>query len=187
VIFVTVGTDEFPFDRLIREVDALKGKGIPREDVFIQTGFARHHPEHCRSAAFLTFQEMEEMMGSARIVIAHAGPGSIMPAIHAGKIPLVVPRRKRFGEVVDDHQVFFARRLAAEGRIILVEAVEDLGAAIASFESRTGELKSRANRDRIQPESNVSRFARALDEICREVLRKGRKGRPDRMSKNERP
>ncbi len=187
MIFVTVGTDEFPFDRLIREVDALQARGALGEDVFIQTGSARRPPEHCRFAAFLPYQEMEARMGSARIVITHGGPGSIMPAIHAGKIPLVVPRRKRFGEVVDDHQVLFARRLAAEGRIILVEDVEGLGAAIATFESRAGELKSRANRDRIQPESNVSRFARALDEICRTLLRKGRKRRPDLRSGDERP
>ena len=79
MIFVTVGTDEHPFDRLIREVDSLRGRGVIREEVFIQIGFARYHPEHCPFAEVLTFKEMEEKMRDARIVITTAAPARSCP------------------------------------------------------------------------------------------------------------
>lgn len=176
MIFVTVGTDEYPFDRLIREVDFLKGRGIIREEVFIQIGFARYHPAHCPFAEILAFQEMEKKMREARIVVTHGGPGSIMPLLYSGKIPVVVPRLKRYGEVVDDHQVSFTRKLENEGRIILVEAIEDLGATIEEYETRARELTSRIKKDRISPDLNLSRFVRAVEEICLELVEK-RKGR----------
>jgi len=172
VIFVTVGTDEHPFDRLIREVDSLKGRGVIREEVFLQIGFALYHPAHCPFAELLTYKEMEEKMRDARIVITHGGPGSIMPVLYSGKVPLVIPRQKRYGEHVDDHQVRFARKLEKEGRIILVEAVEDLGARIEEYETRAPELTSRIKKDRISPEENVSRFVRALEEICQDIFQK---------------
>jgi len=176
VIFVTVGTDEHPFDRLVREVDSLKERGAIREDVFIQVGFARYHPAHCPYAEVLGFGEMQEKTKEARIVITHGGPGSIMPVLYSGKVPVVVPRLKRYGEVVDDHQVSFARKLEKEGRIILVEAVEELGATIEEYEARSQELTSRIKRDRISPDVNLSHFVRALEEICLELVQKG-KGR----------
>lgn len=176
MIFVTVGTDEYPFERLIRGIDALKGQGVIREEVFIQVGFARYRPAHCPFAGILTYAEMEEKMRGARIVITHGGPGSIMPLLYSGRVPVVVPRRKRFGEAVDDHQMSFARKLEKEGRIILVEAVEDLGAGIEAYEARARELTSRLKRDRMGPEENLSRFVRALEEICLDLLQR-KKGR----------
>jgi len=172
MIFVTVGTDEHPFDRLIREVDSLKERGIIREEVFVQIGFARTHPAHCPFAEVLTYQEMENRMRDARIVITHGGPGSIMPVLYSGKVPIVVPRRKRYGEVVDDHQVSFARKLEKEGRIILVEAIKDLGAVIEEYDTRARELTSRIKKDRISPEENLSRFIQALEDICLDVVQK---------------
>jgi UDP-N-acetylglucosamine transferase subunit ALG13 len=181
VIFVTVGTDEHPFDRLIREVDSLKERGVIREEVFIQIGFAHYHPAHCPFAEILTYKEMEEKMRDARIIITHGGPGSIMPVLYSGKVPVVVPRRKRYGEVVDEHQVSFARKLEKEGRIILVEAIEDLGAKVEEYETRAQELTSRIKKDRISPEENLSRFVRALEEICLDVIQK----RKSRRSKSD--
>jgi len=172
VIFVTVGTDEHPFDRLIREVDSLKERGIIREEVFIQIGFARYRPAHCPFAEVLGFGEMREKTKEARIVVTHGGPGSIMPVLYSGRVPVVVPRRKRYGEVVDDHQVSFARKLEKEGRIILVEAIEDLGAAIEAYETRARELTSRIKRDRISAEENLSRFVQALEAILLDVVQK---------------
>ena len=181
MIFVTVGTDEHPFDRLIREVDSLQERRIIREDIFMQIGFARYHPVHCPFADVLGYKEMQEKMKEARIVITHGGPGSIMPVLYSGKVPVVIPRLKRYGEVVDDHQVSFARKLEKEGRIILVEAVEDLGAAVEEYETRTRELTSRIKKDRISPEENLSRFVRRLEEILLDLSqkRKSRKSESD--------
>ena len=80
MIFVTVGTHEQQFDRLIRAIDELKVQGLIDEDVVIQTGFSNYEPAHCRWHKLLPFEEMNRLVQQARIVVTHGGPSSfIMP------------------------------------------------------------------------------------------------------------
>ena len=75
---------------------------------------------------------MVETMRSARVVVTHAGVGSVMVALSTGKRPVVVPRRKRLGEAVDDHQLQLGRRFARAGLVTLVEMETALADALAS-------------------------------------------------------
>ena len=141
MIFVTVGTHEQPFDRLIRAVDALVANGEVEEKVFIQTGYCGYVPEHCSWRRFIPAPEMHSHMEAANVVITHGGPSSFIEAMAAGKVPVVVPRYERYGEHVNDHQETFVR-LVAERRcgIVPVYDVADLGLAIdeARRQSRFG-------------------------------------------------
>ena len=127
MIFVTVGTNEARFDRLLRTVAELETD----EPVVIQHGhstpIARPNSE---IVDFLPFETMVETVRSARVVVTHAGVGSVMVALANGKRPVVMPRRKSFGEAVDDHQLQLGRRFAHAGLVTLVEAEETLGDAL---------------------------------------------------------
>ena len=81
---------------------------------------------------FMTYQEVCDHVRAARVVVTHAGVGSVGVALNHGKLPIVVPRLRRFGEAVDDHQLLFARQLADMGLAQLVEDPADLPAAIAA-------------------------------------------------------
>jgi len=140
MILVTVGTHEQPFDRLVEEVDRLKGAGQIEDDVFIQTGYSAHRPRFCEHKEFISFHEMMERTESSRLVITHGGPGSIMPVIYLGKIPIAVPRQKRFGEHVDNHQVSFCRKIAEKGKIIAVYEIEELGRKIRYYDDLAAPL-----------------------------------------------
>ena len=59
MIFVTVGTHEQPFNRLIKEVDRLVADGKIKEKVVIQTGFSTYNPEHCEWHKMMSFNEMQ--------------------------------------------------------------------------------------------------------------------------------
>lgn len=107
MIFVTVGTHEQPFDRLVAYIDQLKETGVLTEDVVIQTGFSTYEPKHCRWQKLFPYKEMVELVEQARIVITHGGPSSFIMPLQIGKIPVVVPRQKRFEEHVNDHQLVF--------------------------------------------------------------------------------
>jgi UDP-N-acetylglucosamine transferase subunit ALG13 len=131
VIFVTVGTHEQPFDRLLREVDRLVAAGELGQPVFCQRGYGEYAPA-TPGAPMLPFAEMEERIAAAVAVVAHGGPGTILPVLAAGKPLVLVPRQRRFGEHVDDHQVAFCRRIGRERGIPVVEAIEDLGSALAA-------------------------------------------------------
>jgi len=124
VIFVTVGTNEAGFDRLLRAVER-----IPQDDLVVQCGHGAHRPRNAHCVDFLSFGELVEHVRKADAVITHAGVGSVMVALGNGKTPIVVPRLHRFGEAVDDHQLDFARRLASNGLVVLVEDAERLAEA----------------------------------------------------------
>lgn len=119
MIFATVGSTQIPFERFVRALEALPG-----DRLFAQHGPVAPPAGAARSRDFMQFPELVESMRRADAVVCHAGAGSILCAMRAGHVPVVVPRLKRFGETVDDHQVELADVLAAEGR---VTKVDDLG------------------------------------------------------------
>jgi UDP-N-acetylglucosamine transferase subunit ALG13 len=121
LLFVTVGTDHHPFDRLVRWLDAwLESGAKQRVRCLLQHG-ASVPSSVARSCDFLGYGEMERALHEAAVVVCHGGPGTIMLAAEAGKVPIVVPRVQALGEHVDDHQVLFARRLEQERTIVLAE------------------------------------------------------------------
>jgi UDP-N-acetylglucosamine transferase subunit ALG13 len=122
MIFVTVGTNEAPFCRLLGAV----GEQAFNEALVVQHGPSPVHPPGAECFAFLPYPTLVEYAREARVVICHAGVGSVLVAIRAGKRPIVVPRLRRYGEAVDDHQVGFARRLHREGVVELAEDADRL-------------------------------------------------------------
>ena len=127
MIFVTVGTHEQPFNRLIKEVDRLKKEGIITDEVFIQTGFSTYEPQYCDWKNIISYPEMEDYMNRADIIITHGGPATFMGAIAKGKKPIVVPRQEKFGEHVNDHQIEFAEQVSERfGNIVVVEEINEL-------------------------------------------------------------
>lgn len=135
MIFVTVGTHEQPFNRLVQEIDNLKRVGIITEDVIIQTGYSTYEPKYCQWEKLIPYKQMIKNVKDARIVITHGGPASFIMPLQIGKTPIVVPRQKKFDEHVNDHQVEFARNVAQRmGTIIPVEDIETLGDIIMSYD-----------------------------------------------------
>jgi UDP-N-acetylglucosamine transferase subunit ALG13 len=125
MIVVTIGTNEQPFDRLIRAARALD-----TDELLVQYGSSREPHGRGEWVEFLSFDELAAKAREARAVVCHAGVGSIMLARRCGHTPIVMPRRHHLGEAVDDHQVFLAKRLAKSGIVTLVEDAEELAAAL---------------------------------------------------------
>lgn len=136
MIFISVGTHEQPFDRLIKYVDELKERNIIKEDVVIQTGFSTYEPQFCIWKKLFPYQEMIKQVEKARIVVTHGGPASFIMPLQVSKIPVVVPRQKRFHEHVNDHQVEFARIVAKRQKnIIVVEEIENLKDTLLNYDT----------------------------------------------------
>jgi len=127
MIFVTVGTTHFQFDRLIAGVARLETD----EEIVVQRGPSRVSAGKARVVDFLSFGELADYIRRSRVVVSHAGVGSIMVALSEGRRPIVVPRLARFGEAVDDHQVQVAEMLSERDRVHLVMEPQDLGDAVA--------------------------------------------------------
>ncbi|MGK4179958.1 glycosyltransferase [Lapidilactobacillus dextrinicus] len=127
MIFVTVGTHEQPFNRLIETVDKLKATGQITESVFIQTGYSTYTPQFCKHQAFISMNQMSSYMKDASVIVTHGGPSSFIMALQHQKTPIVVPRLKKFNEHVNDHQLKFCQELKIRKfPIILVTNMENL-------------------------------------------------------------
>jgi UDP-N-acetylglucosamine transferase subunit ALG13 len=127
MIFVTVGTNEARFDRLLEMV----AECSLHEGLVIQHGHSSPiHPPNATLVDFMSFESMIETIRKARVVVTHAGVGSVMVALANERRPIVIPRRKSFGEAVDDHQLQLGRRFAQGGMVTLVETQEALADAL---------------------------------------------------------
>ena len=131
MVFVTVGTEKFQFDRLVKEIDTLAANKKINDKVFIQLGSCAYEPKHCEWKRFLPFDEMQRMIADADLVISHAA-STLFVCCQYGKKPILVPRRKRFKELIDDHQMLFAEKMKEIGydRIVL-----DVGKLMDSIET----------------------------------------------------
>ena len=139
MIFVTVGTNEARFDRLLHAVAALQVD----EPVLVQHGHSSPiGPAHAELVDFLTFETIVDAIRHARVVVTHAGVGSVLVSLSNGKRPVVVPRLQRHEEAVDDHQLQLGRRFADAGLVTLVEEPAALGAALAAEQKAAAVLPS---------------------------------------------
>ncbi|MDM4140388.1 MULTISPECIES: glycosyltransferase [Mycobacterium] len=136
MIFVIMGMEVHPFDRLARAVDQLSAAGELGEDFFVQLGTCRYQPRHARFERFLSFGDICEQIRRASVVVTHAGAGSTLVCIEQGKHPVMVPRRSVLGEHVDEHQLPFAEKLGEAGLATVVREMAELPAAIAATGSR---------------------------------------------------
>ena len=150
MIFVTVGTHEQPFNRLVEYIDKLKEKGKIEEEVIIQTGYSTYQPQ---------------LVEEARIVITHGGPSSFIMPLQIGKTPIVVPRQYKFGEHVNDHQVAFVKEVANRmGTIIAVTDIEKLEDTINSYDSIIREMHGNTS-------SNNAKFNNELENIVKDMFK----------------
>lgn len=105
MIFVTVGSQKFQFNRLLKEVDELIETGKIKDDVFAQIGVSDYKPKNYKYKEFITQEEFNDYLNKADIIITHAGTGVIVNAIKKEKKVIGVPRLSKYGEHVDDHQI----------------------------------------------------------------------------------
>ena len=138
MIFVTVGNAKERFRRLLDSVDQLAGQGLfEGETVIIQSGHDRDfRPRHCKVVEFFPLEEFVRLINDASLVICHGGAGTLYHAFHAGKIPIAMPRRKKYSEILTENEIGLVQALAAEGRIIPVHEPEDLPQAIVEARRR---------------------------------------------------
>lgn len=166
MIFVTVGTHEQPFNRLVKYMDELKEKGIIKEEVIIQTGFSTYEPQYCKWSKLFSYEDMVKNVEDARVVITHGGPSSFIMALQVGKIPIVIPRKKEFGEHVNDHQVDFCHAVAErQGNIIVVEDIDKLKNILLDYEDIITKMPSEIR-------NNNAKFNEEFEKLVNDLVDK---------------
>ena len=105
MIFVTLGSQRFQFNRLLQKLDELVSSKIIKEEIFAQIGYSDYIPKYFKYKKTLDREEYAQMEEKADMIITHGGTGAIMGAVKKRKKVIAVPRLERYGEHVDDHQI----------------------------------------------------------------------------------
>jgi UDP-N-acetylglucosamine transferase subunit ALG13 len=130
VIFVSVGTHEQQFNRLLRAIDDLIGKKIIKEKVFAQTGHSNYKPKKFNGKKFLGLEEFDKNIKKCSVFITHAGEGNIGTALQYEKKMIVLPRRQKFGEHTNDHQLELANAIKKEKQAIIINETNEIEKAL---------------------------------------------------------
>lgn len=163
MIFITVGTEKFPFDRLLGILHRAKEQGRIKDDVFAQTGnSAGSYPLfHCTK--FYDLDEQMRMMKEADIIVAHAGIGSMLVSLGIGKIPVFFPRSSKLGEHFDDHQMELAGKVASLGKALVAFTEDDLVDKVINYKGLAAGLKT------IEDDKSKNDLIAYLRKICTPV------------------
>lgn len=166
MIFVTVGTHEQQFNRILEKIDQLIGEGLINEEVIIQSGFSTYKVKNCRCESIISYSEMINNIKAARIVITHGGPATFIMPLKYGKIPIVVPRQKQFDEHVNDHQIEFAKKVKnRHNNIILVEEIDELSKVLKEYDKLIQSMS-------IGVKSNNEKFNNDFNKLVNEIMAK---------------
>jgi UDP-N-acetylglucosamine transferase subunit ALG13 len=130
LIFITLGSQKFQFDRLLKKIDELIIEGEITEEVFAQRGYSDYIPKHYKYKDFLNRDEFQENMKNADLVISHGGTGAIVTALKNDKRVVAVARLSKYGEHVDDHQIDIVTQFSSLKYIVGIWETEDLKASI---------------------------------------------------------
>ncbi len=137
MIFLTVGSWHRGYNRLIKAVDELVESGVIHDEVIAQTGYSSYRPKRIKVIKFCSPDEFLNFVAQAKIVISHAGVGTIVEAVKKFKPVVVVPRKSCLGEHFDNHQFVTAETLEKEGKILVAYEVGELAHKIKQAEDFT--------------------------------------------------
>lgn len=136
MIFVTVGSQKFQFNRLLRAVDDLISDGTIKDEVFAQIGVSDYKPKNYKYKDFLTQDEFNDYIEKSNLIITHAGTGVIINSIKREKKVIGVPRLAKYGEHVDDHQIQLLNEFKNMNFIEVANDENELKEKIESIDSK---------------------------------------------------
>lgn len=158
MIFITLGSQKFQFNRLLKAVDELVADGTIADEVFAQIGYSDYKPVNYSYKDFLDRNEFAEAEGKADIVITHGGTGAIIGAVKKGKKVIAVPRLAKYGEHVDDHQVQLLKQFEDMDLIAVCNDTSQLGECF--LQTRSRQFK--------EYKSNTAAVIRSIEEFLEE-------------------
>jgi len=159
MIFVTVGSRNYPFDRLFKKLDELYEEGVLTDSMFAQIGTSTYKPKHYEYKDFISPEEFAEHIDKADIVVSHGASGSIMKALNAGKKVIAVTRLEKYGEHINDHQIQNNEAFGNNKYVLMADLeLADLGECFQKIYSGTDGLVKWENKDPMAIVNMIDRF-----------------------------
>lgn len=159
MIFVTVGSRNYPFDRLFKKIDLLYEKGVLTDVMFAQIGTSTYKPKHYEYKDYISQEEFIKKVNEADIVVTHGASGSIMKALNAGKKVIAVTRLEKYGEHINDHQIQNNEAFSINGYVLMADLeLSDLEDCFRKIKDGVDGLIPWENKDRLAIVNMIDRF-----------------------------
>ncbi len=129
MIFVTLGTQDKPFKRLL---DYLENSDI-KDEIIVQNGFTEYESNKLKLFKYLDKDDFDNYLKKADLIICHAGVGTIVNCLKNDKKVLAVPRLSKYGEHQNDHQLQIANAYFQKGYILVMDDNDDFDEKIAEL------------------------------------------------------
>lgn len=163
MIFVTLGTQKQNFKRLLDEIEICKI--LNGQEVVVQAGYTEYSSEKMKIIDFLDSDEFNKYILAADFVITHGGVGSIFSALLKNKKVIAMPRLKKYGEHVDDHQIEICKKLASMNYIIYYNPDEYVDEENPeTLENKINFLMSNTFQPYIEDASYLAKLNRSIEE-----------------------
>lgn len=126
MIFVTLGTQDKSFSRLLDAIQKQIDNGNIKEKVVVQVGYTQFKSSDMEIFDYISKEDFEEFMKTCDILITHGGVGSIMSGLEAGKKIIAAARLKKYGEHTNDHQIQIIEKFEKEGYLLALNDFDNL-------------------------------------------------------------
>ena len=160
MIFITLGSQMFQFNRLLKAIDQQIGEGKITDEIFAQTGYSDYTPVNYKYKHFLDRPEFEKMLEKAEIIITHGGTGAIVGALKKNKKVIAVARLAKYDEHVDDHQLQLIKQFMNSDLICGCKNCDELYKVIETAK----------NTEFTRYVSNTERIIRDIDSFVEDVF-----------------
>ncbi|HIU39998.1 MAG TPA: hypothetical protein IAB68_01680 [Candidatus Aphodocola excrementigallinarum] len=135
MILVLLGTQDKPFERILKAVAKEKKKGNIKDKIIAQIGCTNFKDDNIKTFDFTSKEEIEALIDKSRIIITHAGVGTIIECLNKNKKVIVAPRLKKFGEHTNDHQLEITKEFALKGYVLPLYDVKNLSKVLENIKS----------------------------------------------------
>lgn len=159
MIFLTVGTQDKPFTRIIQAVEQAVIDGKITDEVIVQAGNTKYESKVLTVLNYVPFDEFNNYLLKADIIITHGGVGSILNALKLKKKVIAVPRLEKYGEHINDHQLQVIKKMTEQGYILSTEDENKIAEKIKEAESF--EVKEYTS----NTENFIQSFKQVLDSV----------------------
>ena len=133
MIFVTLGTNDESFERLLKTIDKAIDNKVIKDKVIVQAGCTKYESKNMEIFSLIPKEKFEELVEQCDFLITHGGVGSILTGLNKNKKVIAVPRLAKFKEHGNDHQLQIVENFGKMGYIIPVNKMEDLEDAIKNI------------------------------------------------------
>ena len=137
MIFVAVGTQKFPFNRLLKGIDDLIEQGRLEGDIFAQIGHSDYVPRNYKYKDFLSKDDFQSCISDCEVLITHSGVATIIAGMKMEKPVVVVPRFARYAEHVDDHQLQIAESFSDKNLVLMCKNMDELDRIVQDAKTHT--------------------------------------------------